>query len=245
MRKKAFTLIELLVVISIIALLVAILMPALNMAKQQANAAVCGANLHRLGVSLDLYAQDYRDFYPRALPLAPGANASNPADWQNPWPSNICPMFWQAGYPSLLAPYLMDLHISTPTDYMQLPGQMNDSYISHFSCPGNKIKTTDTDARKCGYPLDYGLHNYASQNRQGSKQLRNAFLAADQTWGLSFIPDSGGPNAEAKLQGWWNPFVHPNESIKVLLPDYHVESYSKEKFIRNFKTDNPPVSDPL
>ncbi len=242
MRKRAFTLIELLVVISIIALLVAILMPALNKAKQQATATVCGANLRRIGVSLDLYAHDYRDFYPRALPLE---NPSDPAAWETPWPSDLCPMFWQAGYASLLAPYLLDLNISNPYDYPNLPSQMGDSYIKFFNCPGNKIDRNDSDARKCGYPLDYGLHNYASQNRQSDKKLRNAFLAADQTWGLAFIPGSDGPNTETELQGWWNPFVHPNESIKVLLPDYHVESYSKEKFIRDFRTANPPNDDPL
>ena len=55
---KAFTLIELLVVISIIALLVSILMPALNNARQQATGAVCLANQKTLALAWIMYYDD-------------------------------------------------------------------------------------------------------------------------------------------------------------------------------------------
>ena len=57
-RKPAFTLIELLVVISIIALLLAILIPVLQRSKKQAKAVVCQANLHEWGLILAAYTQD-------------------------------------------------------------------------------------------------------------------------------------------------------------------------------------------
>ena len=68
MNKKrvcGFTLVELLVVISIIALLVAILLPALNKARQQAQATACLANLHQIGLATVFYANDWNDYLPR------------------------------------------------------------------------------------------------------------------------------------------------------------------------------------
>ncbi len=57
MKKKAFTLIELLVVITIIALLVSILMPALTKAKEQAKITLCANNLKQQSLATQMYAQ--------------------------------------------------------------------------------------------------------------------------------------------------------------------------------------------
>jgi prepilin-type N-terminal cleavage/methylation domain-containing protein/prepilin-type processing-associated H-X9-DG protein len=57
-KRKGFTLIELLVVIAIIAVLMAILMPALNRVREQGKRAVCLSNVKQLGLSWILYADD-------------------------------------------------------------------------------------------------------------------------------------------------------------------------------------------
>jgi prepilin-type N-terminal cleavage/methylation domain-containing protein len=66
MKRKGFTLVELLVVISIIALLMAILMPALGMVRKMAQRAVCAANLSGLHKALLAYAQSHGGDYPHA-----------------------------------------------------------------------------------------------------------------------------------------------------------------------------------
>lgn len=82
-NKKAFTLVELLVVISIIALLLAILMPSLQKARQQATALVCMVNTRSLGTATVLYASDNNDRYPQNYNYISGYNTMAGPFWDD------------------------------------------------------------------------------------------------------------------------------------------------------------------
>ncbi len=74
-QRSAFTLVELLVVIGIIALLISILLPALNSARQRGKNTVCLSNLRQIGMGVAMYASDHDGRFPLA------AHSASPTGW--------------------------------------------------------------------------------------------------------------------------------------------------------------------
>lgn len=135
----AFTLIELLVVISVISLLMAILLPALNRAREQGRIASCMANLNSIGKGIVLYAHDNDGR------LVPG-------DWRVSWDvwGNV------AEYPKgcRMSPVLesREVNLGHLISSGSLPLPTNNSHV--FFCPSGKTP----DGRKCyeGFAQGWG-----------------------------------------------------------------------------------------
>jgi len=169
-HRHGFTLIELLVVISIIALLIAILLPALSRARMVALSIGCLSNLRQQGIAYQMYANDAREFGPVVSVVLP--SGAYGVDYRR--------STWMAR----LSPYLNGPH----EDQMNTgAGSANsvDAMIPVFQCP----KTWKQGAFQSTRGHSYGVNVMAVSHHEWSKDA-----APNQGYGpvrLAQIPRPG------------------------------------------------------
>jgi prepilin-type N-terminal cleavage/methylation domain-containing protein/prepilin-type processing-associated H-X9-DG protein len=155
MRKNAnkecatgFTLIELLVVIAIIAILAAMLMPALAAAKQRAWTIACNSNLHQISLGMTMYADESNGFYPESGGDIPWGN-TDPHTHANGWMQQI----YQ--YTSSTNIYHCPSNKLLPENEQSWFNYFNGDRAAYLSVTPNDDASVDT--KKIRFPTQYVL----------------------------------------------------------------------------------------
>ena len=137
MKRKGFTLIELLVVISIIALLVAILMPGLARARELARASKCFSHLRAIGLATHLYAEENKQLLPRSQMTASYHNV-------------LC---WEK---SILAEMNADVRAAMGTTFT---GYLSKFINDLYRCPSDTRPLATESDTEASYKLSFGMNS--------------------------------------------------------------------------------------
>jgi prepilin-type N-terminal cleavage/methylation domain-containing protein len=140
MARRGFTLIELLVVIAIIAVLIGLLLPAVQQVREAANRARCLNNLKQLGLALHNYADVYFVF--------PPSGCYPPNQTEDPWSAmaRLLPFIEEAGLQKLI-----DFNTSSDS----APVAVSSTRVPQFLCP-DEVQD-HADAAGTHWPLNYAV----------------------------------------------------------------------------------------
>jgi prepilin-type N-terminal cleavage/methylation domain-containing protein len=132
--RRAFTLVELLVVIAIISVLIGLLLPAVQRARESGNRATCQNNLRQIGLALHNYHDTLGTLPPGYLDTAPWPNNDQGPGWS--WGALILPFLEQK---TLYNQINVSLDVADPAN-----ANARGSFLKVFYCPSDLLHTTFT-----------------------------------------------------------------------------------------------------
>ncbi len=218
-RTKGFTLIELLVVIAIIALLVSILLPSLQRARELAKRAVCAANLHGVGQSLALYQGENDDRWPWIELNDSDSDAHFTAPAGTYFDED--PRTTRGSNRSITALLFLLVRSGQPADLFTCPSDDatecdnlkdgNDDYWWDFTGPDANIPLKDVD-KVVSYSFQVPLHSGARGTSMG-KMIGTGVNSASQG-ALVIMADKSpdlDPDGDALTQ--WNDNMNEDDIL--------------------------------
>lgn len=187
-RRKAFTLIELLVVIAIIAILVSLLLPAVQQAREAARRTQCKNNLKQLGLALHNYHDVHSCFPPSSGYIGGGAGARRQSGF-----GMILPMIEQGPLYQMIQQGGTSASVNGTTNYYQnvfVPWDNNHKAVRvtlpALLCPSDPDTTHENPRGKTNYAFSHGDtawdHN-ADWNGNGGRGLRGLFIGGGNNSG--------------------------------------------------------------
>lgn len=207
-RSRGFTLVELLVVIAIIGILIALLLPAVQMAREAARRSQCSNNLKQLGIATQLY-HDTHNFFPTSTSWARDG-LPDPRDIINGWSAKF-----------RILPYIEQVNLYDRTNMLQGPytngwGNQYNAHLSVrlpiFNCPSQPHNINSGQANFT-YAINQGTSHYnhdtttptqsANYNRHNGFAAQNSqsIGSSDSALTMGSIVD-GTSNTAA-----WSEFV--------------------------------------
>jgi prepilin-type N-terminal cleavage/methylation domain-containing protein len=199
---RGFSLVELLVVITVITLLISLLMPSLDKAREQARRTICSGNLHGIFVASAAYTADYKAYLPNVgydyltYPSVPGmygnSASANNGVWNNygsqvanaQYDASLFPTgLWQLIHGNYNAPLTLangkvNASYAYVSGYKGLYCPSMDNVPNSYRLPNSFVNGTTGGVQNVGYLIDYD-YRYNTYDSSGYGMITGSTYKAD------------------------------------------------------------------